>query len=687
MSNTAGNLLQAVGVNFLIEENTRLHHTNEYENGCLIVRRGQEFKLRVTFSRELNDNDEVTLVLKIGENEDESNDAYLYLNTRSGTNDEPWQAKIFETNREECVIVVTSPADAIVGKYFLNVVTEAGPFSPTNNCVYVLFNPWCKADSVFMPEEDKKAEYVLNENGCLYTMGHTVQIYPTLWNYGQFEKDILDCCMYLLDESQLKPNERRDPVKISRAMSGLVNMEKDNGVLQGRWKEPYQGGTSPLHWTGSVPILQTYYRTKRTVSYAQCWVFSGVITTVMRCLGIPTRSVTTYDCAHDTEENLTIDQYFDEIGNILPHSDFIWTFHVWNEVWMKRADLPEGFDGWQVIDGTPPEKSKGIVQCGPASVKAIKQGEVGHGYDTKYVFSEVNADQVWWRRKNVNGEEKFIKCNTDTEYIGRNITTKAVGKLECEDITDQYKFPEGSEEERNAMKTAMFYVKSPIAASYPTSFKRDFELRVQQEKTLWPGQPIDLNIVVESKFAGAWTVDLYASCNLESYTGRLEANLATVHQTIKTVGKTAVPIPLKVAADVYMNKLTSSEDELLIKVNIFADIQESKQNLAKQVTLTFQTPALELKLPEKAKLNETLRGEVIFKNTLSIPLENCKLCVEGPGIYPAKNFNQRDVQPGEIATFKIECIPRKIGNKTIIAKLNSTQVKGIDTSKSIKITA
>lgn len=34
-------------------------------------------------------------------------------------------------------------------------------------------------------------------------------------------------------------------------------------------------------------------------------------------------------------------------------------FHVWNECWMVRQDLPPGYDGWQVLDATPQEQSGG----------------------------------------------------------------------------------------------------------------------------------------------------------------------------------------------------------------------------------------------------------------------------------------------------------------------------------------
>lgn len=34
-------------------------------------------------------------------------------------------------------------------------------------------------------------------------------------------------------------------------------------------------------------------------------------------------------------------------------------FHVWNECWMARKDIPPGYGGWQVLDATPQETSNG----------------------------------------------------------------------------------------------------------------------------------------------------------------------------------------------------------------------------------------------------------------------------------------------------------------------------------------
>ncbi|XP_032091573.1 protein-glutamine gamma-glutamyltransferase 4 isoform X1 [Thamnophis elegans] len=689
MSKTIGDPLRAVGVDFLRYDNTRLHHTNEFSHSSLIVRRGQEFRLKVTFSRELQDSDKVTLQLSIGHTPMPSNGTFITLNPRTQQDAQPWHANICQTNGKECEIVIASPADAIIGKYLLKVDTGSNIYSPTKNFIYILFNPWCQADSVFMPNDDERVEYILNDTGYIY-VGSVANIRGRPWNFGQFEDDILDCCIYLLDKSQLKASAKKDPVIISRVMSALVNSEDDRGILHANWTGHYTGGTAPLAWTGSVPILQQYYRTQKSVLYGQCWVFSGVITTVMRCLGIPCRSVSNFASAHDTEENLKVDIYLDEKGRKIDSltNDSVWNFHVWNEIWMKRLDLPSGFDGWQAIDATPQEKSQGIYQCGPSPVKAIKNGEVYLPYDSKFMFAAVNADKIFWRVKNENSTKDCVKLWEEIKAIGKNISTKAVGKNIREDITIQYKFLEGTHEERKSVETAYSFISklsSHEAISSPNLLKANLKFRVEGKYSLWPGQPVDLNVIVENESVGNWTGCLAASCQLESYTGKVYADLSTIKQIIHTEGKPVIQIPWKITADTYMQKIMSTEDELLIKVNIIAEVQETNEKFTKQITLNFEHPPLKIEMADTAKVNQDFTCAFIFKNTLSIPLENCKLYVEGLGIFMMEVFDQGDIEPGKIFKSKIVCAPKKTGLKKIVAKLNSTQLKEITMEKIISI--
>lgn len=71
-------------------------------------------------------------------------------------------------------------------------------------------------------------------------------------------------------------------------------------------------------------------------------------------------------------------------------------FHVWNESFYRRLDLPDGYDGWQAHDATPQELSEGVMRCGPAPLKAIKEGHVYLNFDTGFIFSEVNGDKIEW---------------------------------------------------------------------------------------------------------------------------------------------------------------------------------------------------------------------------------------------------------------------------------------------------
>lgn len=82
----------------------------------------------------------------------------------------------------------------------------------------------------------------------------------------------------------------------------------------------------------------------------------------------------------------------------------------------------------------------GVYCCGPAPVKAIKEGDLQMQYDIPFVFAEVNADVVYWIVQS-NGEQRK---STHSSVVGKNISTKSVGRDSREDITHTYKYPEGT---------------------------------------------------------------------------------------------------------------------------------------------------------------------------------------------------------------------------------------------------
>ncbi|NWV31401.1 TGM4 glutamyltransferase, partial [Grantiella picta] len=701
-----GTSLKVTGINFLKGQNTQQHHTGGYNIKNLVVRRGQPFLVQVSLNRELRSGDKLSLRFSIGENPMKNRGSLLSLKPeREDFNG--WKISMVKKDGKECLLSVTSAPSAAVGKYNLHVKAGTNIYKPENGVIYLLFNPWCEDDAVYMGNEAQRNEYVLNDTGYIYT-GSAYSIYSKPWNFGQFEEFVLDACMYLLDKSKLSLTDRRNPATVSRAMSALVNSNDDSGVLMGNWSGNYVGGTSPMDWIGSVTILQQYYKTKKPVRYGQCWVFAGVLNTVMRCLGVPSRCVSTFNAAHDTDENLRVDVYVNEKGEKLNSLslDSVWNFHVWNDAWMKRTDMPPGFDGWQAIDSTPQEQSQGRFQCGPCPVKAVREGDVYLPFDSKFVYAEVNADRVFWMVTKVNGKEKYSKIGTETQDIGQNISTKAVGQNRREDITREYKYPEGSREERKSMERAYSFIRpsgmtprsgyastvqtlsgniQPLILKDPVT-KSGLQLEINNTEALLPGNPLEMAITVKTSTPGNWTVDLIGSCQLQYYTGKVQANLGTIKETISLEGNSEMLIPMKIAPDAYMKELASLDGEVLILVTAIAEVKETNDKLTKETSMRFEYPPITVQMPETATLYNDFPCAFIFKNMLNVTLENCKLLVEGLGIFKMTTFEQGDIMPGRIMKSEVICTPTRLGEKKIVAKLISDQIKGISTEKAIIIT-
>ncbi|XP_060082319.1 protein-glutamine gamma-glutamyltransferase K-like, partial [Ylistrum balloti] len=478
-------LLTVKSVRFNIEDNSRAHHTDEYaltqksdgKAASLVVRRGQPFDIDIDFDRAFDEEKEdLKLIFATGKFPSITNATKVEIILSKEDMPGKWGAAIKEKNGQTIKLKIFTPPDCYVGKWCFQVrafsktpmpdkppVCKVYAHSPL---LYILFNPWCKDDQVYHHDKDLLEEYVLNESGRIF-IGGKRSIYSRVWDFGQFENPVLDCILGLFDQKNFRMEYRGDPVKIVRRLTSLVNSNDNDGIVVGNWSGEYQDGTSPCDWASSVDVMKTYCVTKEPVCFGQCWVFSAILTTCCRALGIPARSVTNFDSAHDTDGSMTIDRFFDEkYGyNEELSTDSIWNFHVWNDAWMARPDLNDkDYGGWQACDATPQETSDGIYSCGPCPLLAIKRGEVDVKYDAAFIFAEVNGDVVEWTQSFDGSMSKKIKENK----VGFNISTKRPACLpkhkwcpgdpthdeEWQDITSEYKYTEDPAAERAAVLRA-----------------------------------------------------------------------------------------------------------------------------------------------------------------------------------------------------------------------------------------
>mmetsp|Transcript_32351 Transcript_32351/g.42637 ORF Transcript_32351/g.42637 Transcript_32351/m.42637 type:complete len:729 (-) Transcript_32351:276-2462(-) len=650
------------------------HHTSKFdEAGYLIVRRGQAVDFEVNYSADV-DFEGVSAEVSL---KGVTSKAKVHVPSVQSF-DEGWGAKVEVLNQQKVKVSVSIPPDAAVGQFKprLRVATDHRTDKlDLEEPWVILFNPWCEEDEVFMEDDNERREYTEAEDGVIY-VGSGDRPSPRAWAFSQFSQPALECALVLMKGWSLR--DRATPILVSRKLSALVNAQDDDGVLVGNWSGDYEGGERPTAWTGSEKILAHYLQYRRPVCYGQCWVFSGVLTTVLRTVGIPARSVTCFDSAHDCQLNRMVDKFFTRIdGELSPAEemteDSIWNFHVWNDCWMARHDLPPGRGGWQAVDATPQEVSGGKFQCGPASLVSIKAGEK-NAYDNDFLIGEVNADVRYWEIDN-SGSKPPRLIRVDQTRVGTKVLTKAVGKYEELDITDLYKHKEGTLEERN---TLLRYDRE-----LPTDDLIDFEIeRVGELKV---GEAFGVRIKPIPKPA--------ASSNLETKikiiakkTGYSGISPVEVLKTASGTVKCNEAFELLLTPDDYAAKL--NDTSFPFEFTFFGDVVGENQNYMESVHVVLEAPILQMGFDEvnlSTNPNSKASCEVRFTNPVQIELTNAVLMVEGRGILAPQVFKVGNIPPNGEVVKQIEVNAWLAGTFLFIGELETDQITDIKGSVVVDI--
>ncbi|KAJ8357746.1 hypothetical protein SKAU_G00205400 [Synaphobranchus kaupii] len=663
------------------DQNRTEHHTDRYHGNDLILRRGQTFQMWLELSRPFDPStDNLHLELKTGPLPVVSKGTHVIIPLVEELEDECWETKIVKQDGNRVKLSVNSPPTALIGRYQLTVETHSpsgaakSSHDPSND-IYMLFNPWSESDTVYMDEEDEREEYVLNDTGRIY-YGTEHQIGERTWNYGQFDEGILAACFYILEKSGVPPSGQGDAVNVVRVISAMINSPNDRGVLEGNWSGDYAGGTAPTSWSGSVDILKQYHQEGGTpVKYGQCWVFSGVTTSVLRCLGIPSRSVTNYSSAHDTDTSLTTDIYFDEDLEPIDHlnGDSIWNFHVWNDCWMARPDLPPGMGGWQVVDSTPQETSQGTFRCGPASITAVRSGLVYLKHDTPFVFAEVNSDKIFWQR---NADGTFTQFHMEKKAVGHCISTKAVGSDERHDITHLYKYPEGTEEERIAVETACRYGSKPETYTAPVAEDVAVEVTMEGEGPRMGGDA-QLTITLRNTSSEPRNTTIHSQVAVMYYTG--------VHKATVKKDKTPIELqPNEVKTLDWVLEYKHYQDQLVdqaaLMLTLSGRVKETHQVLATQYSFRLRTPDLSITPVGDAVVGKEMAAKISFTNPLPRVLKRVVFRVEGLGLQSVREIAVGDVGGHSTVTVTERFVPMLPGQRKLLASLDCrqlTQVHGV----------
>ena len=157
-------------VDLCIEDNGLKHHTerydsmqrNSHENAKLVVRRGESFRVRLTLNRPYSRSTDLISFVFTMENAEKPSHGHgtmigttLKINSYELGNALEWGSSIETISGDVLTVLIKPAATAPIGEWKVDVdsklVNVDGIKSfkyPTN--FYVLFNPWCPDDQVYM---------------------------------------------------------------------------------------------------------------------------------------------------------------------------------------------------------------------------------------------------------------------------------------------------------------------------------------------------------------------------------------------------------------------------------------------------------------------------------------------------------------------------------------------------------
>ncbi|RWS09363.1 annulin-like protein, partial [Dinothrombium tinctorium] len=392
--------------------------------------------------------------------------------------------------QNENIVHLSIKTDAVntpIGEWWLSVGYELAPnhieWSQFEKIrIFLLFNPWLKEDPVYVDKLNKHELdwYVLRESGEIYKFLHR--------NTASQPHDYV-------------------PWLYNQVSVGYPE-EKINGIIEGNWNEVRDtpskfNGFDASHatfWTGSADILEKfYYYNLEKIGFGQCWVFSGLLITMLRVLGIPSRPVTVSFAGVDFDKDLTID--YEKSwwwGTLKPKDDknYKWNFHVWVQASMQRPDMGSKYSGWQEID---PSYAKG-----PVSQRSLIESEI-NSTDLAYFYAAINGDEAVWENGKV--------INTYTDNVGTRIITPGFKSLR-DDITRKYKPREKSYRERKHYeKAAKSLGINPVSLNRRTkrSSKRKIKVLIKPIAPVLIGDPLIFTVIIKNPTKNTQIVDLNLS--------------------------------------------------------------------------------------------------------------------------------------------------------------------------------
>lgn len=613
---------EIVDINMHEKQNAKTNNTESYkviygEYPFAVLRRGNVFKVGIRFNQSFElGSVPLRAIFMSGASPSEGDGTLVILTAPDSVDKEGkahetvdrWTMSVSFLNNDIMLLKFRTPAKAPVGRWSLAFSLGGGSATPAKTPIFIICNPWLPEDPVYLKDDAQRNFYTMKETGAYY-YGTEKNFGQREWNYGQFEKVTLATIEFLLKAVAADGAQRSDCVSLVRALCAAINVQDDQGLLTGRWSDDYSAGTSPSVWSSTMPILNKYMENGgNSVKYGQCFVFASALVTVLRALGIPSRSVSNFPSAHVEGDDMSLDFYFDEKNKPIEGADMEWNFHVWTEAWMARPDLPAGYGGWQAVDSTPQIVSEGMYKVGPYPVKAIRENKTDLKHDGKYLSASVKA-VYRYHKKDPSHPKGWKLVYEKNNMCGRLLLTEKFnpngGRLQPDDITHTYKGP----------------------TAQPRGATTDvIQVWLEHEKQVAAGQSGRVLCTLTNNDLQEHRVGLALTAYSAPYSNVRPNALVSAQRDFCLQPGASDTLELLVSPESYVSKLCPEGMILLEAIATYGDdFTTARSNLA------IQMPQLDIQIARKEAPVGALTYKLTMRNPLNVALSSCELTVELPG--------------------------------------------------------
>nr|XP_023423259.1 erythrocyte membrane protein band 4.2 [Cavia porcellus] len=671
-------------------KNNEEHHTRAISSQRLIVRRGKSFTITLHFqspiSAFLPALRKLALIAQTGQQPSKTNRTQAIFPITSLGDPKWWRAAVEKRDASFWTVAVTTPVDAVIGHYSL-LLQVSGQEQYHLGQFTLLFNPWNREDAVFLQNEAQCQEYVLDQNGLIF-LGTADCIQEEPWDFGQFESDVMDLSLDLLGVDK-QVEEWSQPAHVARVLGALLHAIKEKKVLPTPKTPSAQEQVLLNKRRGSAPILRQWLTGQgRPVYEGQAWVLAAVTCTVLRSLGIPARVVTTFASAQDTGGSLLVNEYYNEEGlqNGEGQRGRIWIFHTSTECWMTRLDLCKGFDGWQILYPKVPSGGGVLKACDLVPVKAVKEGALEVTPAVLDLFASVNASCVVWK---CCEDGKLELTNFNTKYVGNNISTKVVGSDRCEDITQNYKYPAGSLEEKAVLdrvqKERIRHKKH--SSIHPPSCELDdpLYLFLEAPSFLPLGGDAKLSVTLKNPGDQEKAVQLVIGVQAVYYNGVLATDLWREKLSLRVSANKVHQKNIILSSSSFEQNLPENS---CLRLTVVATHSASSLSCFAQEDIAIRRPHLAITMPEVTQQYRPLRFEVSIHNSLDSAMKDCEMSIFGRGlIHREKRYRLSPVRPGKTLCSWFQFTPTQLGLHRLTVEMDCDMFQNLTSHKSVTVVA